>query len=337
MTDKNTEPETEDGDAKSQFTELRDNEQLNNAIERGRDMGREYGQQAGETLATGITLLCSLLGTMLFELGTLIPKSGTIFKRMFYAGAHGYYRKSGGDALGLNALPNGGIEAIPVKYKQAIDDADEQPGWKAKGREKTWHEGAGGRDTDRLGGKTPVVLLDDDATERYPRSMMRAVEGLDLDQYSPVYTQPKVEQVIQLPEGFQDDGERARADGGQMVKDIDWQVTDHGEFGEDVWIDPTTPAGDGLRLSLRSSKELLAEKTDSQKIRDAKQRGILAGMDPGDTRDQIKMLIICGLIIVGALFVVLVLPDIIGGSASGVTDGMTSPISLMPNLGFLGA
>ena len=123
---------------------------------------------------------------------TRIPKPlfgirGRMFKAMARASIRNYHKTAGGDAIGINAKPGQQIELIPVKY-QSPEETDEggRPGWKAKGREKTWNPGTEGNSVNYLG-RTPTILLQDDDHVEAGWLAPRIGEAIELDQYSPLF------------------------------------------------------------------------------------------------------------------------------------------------------
>ncbi len=301
------------------------------AVRRGKDMGSTLGVKAAEVVYTGVAMIVGLLGEFVNTFGTLLPGTAKIYKRLAYAGLHGYYKSySAADAVNINSRFNGSVELSLVKFKENLGEKEDAAGWKALGRDRIWHEGAGGSETEHIEGKTPVVMLDDDANDRYPRTVRRTAEAIACDRYNHVYEDATLQQTI-VEYNPDAEEERARADGGEQADPYELidqrevgapDLVDLGDYGDDIEVYPDSPDGfDGTRLSLDAAKELLPEQTDAEKINDAKERGVLAGMDLDQEPNYWRPYLIATLLVLGVLFIIFVLPMIFGdGSGAGVAQ-----------------
>ena len=293
----------------------------------------------------------STLGRLGAKLLTTIPKPllgirGTLFKRMAVKSIENYYKTSGGDAMAINAKPGQRVELEPVKYRapETIDEG-EKPGWKAKGRDKVWNAASEGNSVNYLG-RTPTVLLEDDDHVEAGWLAPRAGEAIELDQYSPVFTNTEFNAVFNVSDG-QGQSARTRADGGQQLQikhNLEkWaqknltavEVNTPGKWAEDNIIDLDSGDGyDGMRISTKKAREWRAENTDSEHMQMQEDRGYLRGLANGQEGPGImKLLLICAGIILGTLAIVLLGPQLLGGSGGG---GAGSINPLMTTLAAVG-
>jgi len=260
----------------------------------------------------------STLGRLGAKVLTTIPKPllgvrGTLFKRLAVKSIENYHKTAGGDAMAINAKPGQRVELEPVKYRapETIDEG-EKPGWKAKGRDKVWNAASEGNSVNYLG-RTPTVLLEDDDHVEAGWLAPRAGEAIELDQYWPLFTNATF--APKAINGADQNG-HARADGGLS---IDLELADPGQWAGDNVIDLDSGDGyDGMRISTKKAREWRAENTDSEHMQMQEDRGYLRGLANGQEGPGImKLLLICAGIILGTLAIVLLGPQLLGGSGGG--------------------
>jgi hypothetical protein len=265
---------------------------------------------------------------------TRIPKPlfgirGRMFKAMARASIRNYHKTAGGDAIGINAKPGQQIELIPVKY-QSPEETDEggRPGWKAKGREKTWNPGTEGNSVNYLG-RTPTILLQDDDHVEAGWLAPRIGEAIELDQYSPLFVGNDFRVDVDYGSGA-----NVSTDGGNPSR-VRFDLETLGQWAGDNVIDLSSGSGhDGMRISTAKAREWRAEKSDSEHMQMQEDRGYLRGLANGDGGPGVlKLLLICGAIILGTLAIVLLGPKLVGGSGESVSGPLMSTLSLMIGLG----
>jgi hypothetical protein len=265
-----------------------------------------------------------------------------VWKKLTLLSLKKFHKRSGGDALGLVARPGQQLEYRPVKFKSEAEcDEGEQAGWHAKGLDKTWAAGSEGRVVDYLG-KTPVVLLEEDSHIEAGWLKPRIAEAIELDRYDPVFANPTLAPVFEVPEEHLDIQNTDAGGGGADVALSDgghadpaeafqgWELEAPGMFAGDSVIDlGSGDAYDGLRISHRKADEWMAETTTTQEMQMQEDRGFLRGKMAGESGPSVvKLLIICGAIILGVLFLVLVLPQMLAGSGGGGIGGAINPLTV---------
>lgn len=250
--------------------------------------------------------------------GTVLPFFGAAFKRLTTWGLYKWHSKAGGDAIGLVVEPNGKIEPVPVKYKeQSVEDQEaERAGWHEKGGDRTWHEGADGREVDRLG-KTPVVWLDSATTQRATTTEARFAQCLDLDQTDRLVQladDGQLEITVQMTDNAA--GQQPVADGGMAWQAVAASV--EGAVKERALVDIGSGEHDGMRLDPRKVKETYREKTGGEQLDEVERLGFLAGLLSAD-QDKTGFIIKVLLIALGFVAAALVGPDLMSqaGSAGG--------------------
>lgn len=266
------------------------------------------------------------------------------WKGVTMLGLKKFHKRAGGDAVGLVARPGQQLEYRPVKFKSEAEcDEGEKAGWHAKALDKTWEAGSEGRVVDYLG-KVPVVLLEEDSHVEAGWLKPRIGEAIELDRYDPVFANPTLKPVFEVPESIAtedpDTGgvDVALSDGGHADPAEAFrrfELSDPGMFAGDSVINLDSGQGyDGLRISHRKADEWMAETTTSQEMQMQEDRGFLRGKMAGENGPStVKMLIICGAIILGVLFIVLILPQMLagGGGGGGVTG--INPLTIAAALG----
>jgi len=239
--------------------------------------------------------------------------------------------------VGLIHEPSGSIEPVAVKHKsQDIDDDDnpERAGWHAKDRDQSWHEGADGREVDRLG-RTPIVMLDSASTQRATVTEARVAQCLDLDAVEPVYQiadKGQVEITVEMGNGGgAGAGAPTMADGGAA-----WQATEaavRGAVFDRALVDIGTDDHDGMRVDPRKVKETYREKTGAEQLDEVERLGYLAGKLGG--ADMQGFVIKVLLIALGIVAAALIGPDLLsqasgaGGGGGGPVPFSTAPLSVL--------
>jgi len=250
----------------------------------------------------------------------IIPKRGTIFRKLFNASLYKYHDIGGGDALGLIAEPGQSLDIRPIKYRAPKEcDEGEKPGWVEKGGNKVWHAGAEGRVVDYIG-KTPIVALERDGHVEAGWLKPRIGQAIELDRYDGVYVNPTFETdiVADLSVEPQANGTPdALADGGQAIVDVG--VSDMGNYAGAEVVDLDSGVGyDGMRIDFRKASAWAFEKTSTEEMQMQEERGRLMGMLSGnDGPSAFKYLLVSVGAILGVLAIVFLLPELIGGGGGG--------------------
>lgn len=274
----------------------------------------------------------STLGRLGAKLFANIPKPllgvrGTLFKRMALKSIRNYYKVSGADAIAINAKPGQQVALEPVAYRSPEElDEGEQPGWRVKGRDKTWNPGAEGNSVNYLG-RTPTVLLEDDDHVEAGWLAPRIGTAIETDQYWPLFTDAEFNVTVD----YGTNTGPAVADGGQPGN-VNFTTKDPGEFTGDCIVDlDSGPGYDGMRISTKKAREWRAEHTDSEQMQQQEDRGYLMGLAKGDDRDAVKIFLYATLLVLGVLGIIFLGPQLIGG------DGIAPGGSINPLMASLAA
>jgi len=263
-------------------------------------------------------------GTMLFA---LLPFARRPLDGLAKWALQRKHKKAGGDAIGLVFEPDGGVDLVPVKYKpQTTDDGEvERAGWHAIDREQTWHEGADGREVDRLG-RTPVVLLDSASCNRATVTEARFAQCLDLDQVDPIVQVPSKDALdVTVQVGGSPANGTAVADGGHGASQMELLESN---VKESIWqadvVDIGSGEHDGMRIDPRKVKETYREKTGSEQLDEVERLGFLAGR--AGKGDRTGFIIKVLLIALGLVAAATIGPGLFG-SMSGATESL-APLML---------
>jgi hypothetical protein len=255
---------------------------------------------------------------------TLMPFAGKAQKALFLWALRQYHKKGGGDAVGLIHEPDGSVEPVPVKHKpQSIEEEDaERAGWHALDRDQSWHEGADGREVDRLG-KTPIVFLDSASTQRATVTEARVAQCLDLDRVEGVYQVPSTDaidmtvQVGSADAGVGGNGQAGAVPDGGMAWDVLEANVKKAAWEKSI-IDIGVDDHDGMRIDPRKVKETYREKTGSEQLDEVERLGFLAGQL--GTEDPTGFIIKVLLIALGFVAAAIIGPDLLS-QASGAGGG----------------
>jgi len=264
------------------------------------------GRLAHEFSKTGITTLL-----------TLMPFAENIWRKLAYFAIYQYHKRAGGDAVGFSHMPSGSISMEAVKYKEADIEEQKAAGWHSKDRDRSWDEGADGREVDYLGGKTPIALFDESATQRATPLEARFAQALDLDRVEGVYQNAQLRQIT-VDNPTAGGGAQAIADGGVSSSVT---VDAKGPLADSVVDIGARDGHDGMRISVRKVKETYREKTDSEKMEEISRLSFLAGrMGNMDRSDVVKIMLIA----LGIVAAATMGPGLVEGifsSASAATSG----------------
>jgi len=287
----------------------------------------DTGPTAGDRIADG-------LGKAIATMPKLIPKQSRLFRKMALSSLRNYHKRSGGDALAIEARPGQQIDVVPVKYKPPEStEEEERGGWHIKGRDKTYDPGPDGQNVSFIDGKIPTVLLHSDASTETGWLAPRIGQAIELDNYSPVFVGPTL--AKQQPQAQQMAANGALADGGQSVPvqtpSVDgFDMIDPGQFSGDNIVDLSSGDGhSGMRISLKKAKEWFAEEADSEKMQMQEERGYLAGLANNDNKDAAKLFLYAALFALAVIAVVLLGPKLIGGDGGGSINPLVSSLSLL--------
>ncbi|RLM53188.1 hypothetical protein DVK02_14965 [Halobellus sp. Atlit-31R] len=286
------------------------------------------GKLADQAAADAGVLVFGLIGLLLraghefIKAGTttaltIIPFASRVWKSLAQFAIYRYHKKAGGDAIGLVHMPSGNVDLEAVKYVAEDPEEKKSAGWHAKSREKSWDEGADGREVDYLGGKTPIALFDESASQRATPLEARWAQALDLDRVEDVYLNAQLRQVKVESPGAGANG-AAIADGG-VTSDV--TVDAKGPLADNLVDISPRDNHDGMRISTRKVKNTYRQEAGSEKIEEAKRLGFLAGrMGNMDRTDMVKIMLIA----LGIVAAATMGPGLIEGlfsSASSATSG----------------
>lgn len=274
--------------------------------------------------------LGAMVGQMGYAVFRLMPFGARFWKRMAERSLHYYHKRSGGDRLALEKRPNGQIELTPVKWRppESIDELDDRPGWKAKGREKVWEPVAEGQTGARIG-KTPVVPVDSQSWRDSSWAEANVAEAIDLDRWRPLFnvTAADLRATVDMGGGAGTNG-TAMADGG--VQDFQFDPRDSPVF-EDAIIDISSPDEyDGKAISFSKVKEMYGEKTTTDEMQKQEDRGFLAGRSKENLKSwMLKILLIGGAVAVAGLIGPELISGLLGGGGGG-GGGSIMPFTITP-------
>jgi len=236
-----------------------------------------------------------------------------------------YYKRSPGDAIGIESRPGQKMDFVPVKYKPPeATEEEERGGWHLKGSDRTYDAGPDGQSVSFIDGSVPSVLLHSDASMETGWLSPRIGQAIELDNYAPVFVgprlQPKQPQQQQADESAKNG---AVADGGTSVPvqtpTVDrYDMIDPGSFSGDNVVD-LSPEGDhdGMRISLSKAKEWFAESADSEKMQMQEERGYLAGLANSDETDAKRIFLYAVIFCIAVIAIVVLGPKLAGGGGGG--------------------
>ena len=167
-------------------------------------------------------------------------------------------------------------------------------------------------------GKTPVVALEDDAHVEAGWLAPRIGHAIELDNYRPIFTNTQLTAVAPLAPDPQT-GNGTLADGGAIhPSEVGLEPNSPGQWGGDNLIDLDSGEGyDGMRISMQKAREWQAETADSEQMQMQEDRGYLRGLAEGDETDVVRIFLYAALLVIGVLAVVLLGPELVGGSDGG--------------------
>ena len=254
----------------------------------------------------------------------VVPKRGTIYRKLFGASLKQYHKVGGGDALGLIAEPGQSLDLRPVKYRAPKEcEEGERPGWVEKGGDKVWHAGSEGRVVDYIG-NVPIVALERDGHVEAGWLKPRIGQAIELDNYQGVFTNPEInpDVVADLSVEKAADTNGALADGGAGIVDV--SLSDMGNYaGAEVVDLDSGDAYDGMRVDFRKASEWAFEQTTTEAMQMQEDRGYLRGqLSASEGPSTVKILLICAGIILGALGIVEVLPVLLSSGGGGGAGGI---------------
>jgi len=291
----------------------------------------DVAHSAADTVGDRVS---DIAGNVIATAPKLIPKQSRLFRRMALTSLRNYHKRSGGDALGIEARPGQQIDIVPVKYKPPeTTDEEERAGWHIKGRDRTYDPGPDGQNVSFIDGKVPSVLLHSDASAEVGWLAPRIGQAIELDNYSPVFVGPTLSPQTQPQQATNPSQNGAVADGGNSIavetpSVNGYDMIDPGEFSGDNIVDLASGQGhDGMRISLKKAKEWLAEDADSEKMQMQEERGYLAGLANNNSADAKRIFLYAVLFCLGVLAIVILGPKLVGGGGGG---GSINPLVALP-------
>lgn len=318
------------------------------------------GESAADVFAKPWGMLGRALGTFTSRLGYVFlrvtPMGARFWKNLALTAVENYRKRTGADALGLDHMQNGKFELIPIKYLDGLDDVEDHPGWKQKGRDKRWQANNIEGSVPRLG-KTPLVPLDDDAQHAGSMLECRMAHAVDNGKTRDVWSVDHANLNV-IASLLEPADQQALADGGEIdveaeqnIIEVDgraYQVHERelhageGLFADTI-VDIGTAAGfDGTAVSFKRYKDLESHTTTPEQMKNQEVRGYLAGRVGEDGKKIIKYaLILFALATLVALGRDLI-PAIFGNSGGGGGGGgsmipfMLKTTALTAKAAFLG-
>ena len=279
--------------------------------------------------------LGSAIGGLALKTAKLIPKQSTLFRRLALGGLKGYYKRSGADALGIEARPNGEMDLVPISYLASeVTDEGQRPGWQLHGRDRTYDAASMGDSVHYLK-DTPIVPLHSDSTVESTWMAPRIAEAIEMDHYWPIFTNPQIQAVFDVPQptAAQNGDRGALADGGQLDpadQFLSFNINDPGHYAGDSVVDLNSGEGhDGMRISFSKAQDILDERTTSERMDMQEQRGrIMSQLSGGKEEYAMKMMLIAGAVIVLAFAALKGIPLLLGSGGGG--GASINPLLALP-------
>lgn len=304
------------------YDDLEDGDELEETAE-------EAGEAVGAGIMRGILGLLKAFGLFCWSIfsGLTYPLYGIknkLYKGLALGFLKKYHKTAGGDRLGLEQTPGGKLELTPVKYRSVDEvEMDEQPGWKAKGRDKVWKPSTVGQDGPRLG-KVPVVALDSESWKATTTLESRVAEAVDMGETRPLYDVSSADLKAELAAST---GGAAVADGGTQVQNLTFEPRDSPIF-EDVIVNLGSDEYDGQAVSWTKATDLMYEQTTTEEMANQETRGKLAGQAGRDMQSLVVklMLIAAGIAALGLVGDQLVNFFFGGSGGGGESGGGGTPI-----------
>lgn len=239
-----------------------------------------------------------------------------------------YHAASGGDRLGLVEYPNGAVDFHPVKYVPAEKcDVDEDPGWRAKGVDKSWDPSKAGEAELRLG-DVPIVPLPSDSHRAASYAEASIAEAIDQGEFRPVYRvdEAHLEATIDMTGGTGAGQPGAVADGGE-VQDIRFDPRSSPIFEDYLVSIGGDDGAEGTAVSFNKVQEMYKENATSEEMRKQETRGFLAGRSARDWGAMaIKMMAIAAIIVAIAYLGPPFVNGLFGGGGGGGGGGGVIPV-----------
>ena len=170
-----------------------------------------------------------------------------------------------------------------------------------------------------------MILEDDDHVEAGFLAP-RIGEAIELDNYSPVFTNANFDVTLAPQAGG------ARADGGVGAAggDIDLQLNSPGQWAGDNVIDLDSGGEyEGMRISTAKAREWRAEHADSEAMKRAEDRGRLMEALGGDDVDITRLFVYAALFALAVIGVVLLGPELVGGGGGGINPLMINAVGAL--------
>ena len=312
-----------------------DSEHLKDGAKEAAETGLEAGKEAGEAASYAAKAGGAVAGTML-KAAKLVPYTTRLYRRLAIKGLKGYYKRSSADAIGIEKRPNGELDFVPVTYLASeVTDEGQRPGWQVSGRDRSYDAASMGDSVAYLH-DTPIVPLHSDATVEATWMAPRIAEAVELDHYWPIFSNPQIDAVFDVPETAataQNGADPAVADGGQLdpaEQFMGFRLSDPGHYAGDSVVDLDSGAGhDGMRISFSKAQDILDERTTSERMDMQEQRGrIMSQLSGGKEEYAMKMMLIAGAVIVLAFAALKGIPLLLGSGGGG--GASVNPLLALP-------
>ena len=283
-----------------------------------------FGARAGDAVAGAISTL--VLNLMLFG-SRVMPGSWKMWKAFWRAGLRGMYKSSKKVETIGHIMVGGEIKPVPLQF-----DHDENK-YKTLADEPEWWETQAEADNEyRIAGSVPTVWASATANEVGSHLQAEVAEAMDLGKDRPLVKDATVRHTTISAGDMSASGNgQAMADGGTSEYTTRATFEDPGIL-EDGLV-PLDWEGDARVVSVRKYYETYPSTEAPEKMDQQRLIGRLMEKDQDREKLVMKLLLIAGAIIVGALGVVEVLPVVLGGGGGGGGGGSIIPITL----GWMGA
>ena len=261
--------------------------------------------------------LGTFLGNITLTVTRLTPGSLSFWRGMLKASYKGIRKSTGADVLAHVAMA-GEIKHVPLEYDY------EEGRYKTMDDEPEWWETSGEYQDRYHVGQTPTVFCSAQSNDIGDHVQAEVSKALDLGQDEYLYENAQVRNVeVRQP----DPGANARdaiADGGsgEVTGRTNQFVTveQPGTLSDRV-VDLTWGDADGRVVSMDDYHETYPSTADPKKMDEERQIGRLMERDGDMSNYAFKMLLVAGAIVVGALAVVFIGPELFGATTGGGGGG----------------
>jgi len=264
-------------------------------------------------------------------LSRLMPGSTRMWRSLLKASYKGLYKSSSSvDCIG-HIMVGGEIKHVPLTYDY------EQERYKTLSDDPEWWETPSEAESEYRVGPVPSVWASSTENELGSHVQAEVAEALEVGQEEFVCTDATVQHVTVEQTGPIEDG--AVADGGQAVQQRQEMISVEDVGKERDWLAVLDwDDADARVVSMDKYGDTYPETAASEKMDRERQLGRLMEKDRDLSKYAMKMLLIAGAIVIGALAVVFIGPSLLGSGgvvSGGGGGGGALPFSLAPPLGLM--